>query len=37
LMGMRERVGMYGGSFEAGPRTGGGFRVAVRLPYGELT
>jgi signal transduction histidine kinase len=35
LMGMRERVGMYGGSFEAGPRTGGGFRVAVRLPYGE--
>jgi signal transduction histidine kinase len=37
LMGMRERAGMYGGSFEAGPRTGGGFRVAVRLPYGELT
>ena len=35
LMGMRERVGVYGGSFEAGPRTGGGFRVAVRIPYGE--
>jgi signal transduction histidine kinase len=35
LAGMRERVGVYGGSFEAGPRTGGGFRVAVRLPYGE--
>ncbi len=35
LMGMRERVGVYGGSFEAGPRTGGGFRVAVRLPYEE--
>ena len=35
LMGMRERVGVYGGSFEAGPRNGGGFRVAVRLPYGE--
>ena len=37
LLGMRERVGMFGGSFEAGPRTGGGFRVAVRLPYGEPT
>jgi signal transduction histidine kinase len=35
LAGMRERVGVYGGSFEAGPLTGGGFRVAVRLPYGE--
>jgi signal transduction histidine kinase len=35
LLGMRERVGVYGGSFEAGPRNGGGFRVAVRLPYGE--
>ncbi|MDQ1380034.1 MAG: hypothetical protein QOJ71_753 [Actinomycetota bacterium] len=34
LMGMRERVGVYGGSFEAGPRTGGGFRVAATLPYG---
>jgi signal transduction histidine kinase len=34
LMGMRERVGVYGGSFEAGPKVGGGFRVTVRLPYG---
>jgi signal transduction histidine kinase len=37
LIGMRERVGVYGGSFDAGPRAGGGFRVAVRLPYGEQT
>ena len=35
LLGMRERVGVYGGSFEAGPRTGGGFEVSVRLPYDE--
>ncbi len=34
LMGMRERVGVYGGSFEAGPAAGGGFRVAASLPYG---
>ena len=34
LMGMRERVGVYGGAFQAGPQAGGGFRVAVTLPYG---
>ncbi|MFJ5266305.1 sensor histidine kinase [Streptomyces sp. NPDC088387] len=32
LLGMRERVMMYGGSFEAGPRREGGFAVSVRLP-----
>jgi signal transduction histidine kinase len=31
LVGMRERVRMYGGELHAGPRAGGGFEVAVRL------
>ncbi|MBN6033814.1 ATP-binding protein [Amycolatopsis sp. 195334CR] len=32
LIGMRERVMMYGGAFEAGAAPGGGFRVSARLP-----
>lgn len=32
LIGMRERVGMVGGSLEAGPREGGGFRIDAVLP-----
>jgi signal transduction histidine kinase len=32
LIGMRERTALYGGVFEAGPRSGGGFDVKVTLP-----
>jgi signal transduction histidine kinase len=33
LIGMRERVAVFGGDFEAGPVPGGGFRVTALLPY----
>jgi signal transduction histidine kinase len=32
LLGMRERVRVFGGELHAGPRPGGGFLVAARLP-----
>ncbi|TDW14872.1 sensor histidine kinase [Kribbella kalugense] len=32
LIGIRERVSMYGGTYRAGPYDGGGFEVVVRLP-----
>lgn len=36
LRGMRERVQLYGGSFEAGPQPGGGFRVQAAFPLPEV-
>ncbi|MBE1535659.1 sensor histidine kinase [Actinomadura algeriensis] len=33
IIGMRERVMMYGGEFGAGPRPEGGFAVTARFPY----
>ncbi|MEU4806860.1 histidine kinase [Actinosynnema sp. NPDC023587] len=33
LIGMRERVAVYGGTFSAGPLGGGGFRVSAEVPF----
>jgi signal transduction histidine kinase len=37
LLGMRERVAVYGGTLDAGPLSGGGYRVTALLPYADET
>ena len=32
LLGLRERLSLYGGEFDAGPRAAGGWRVRATLP-----
>jgi signal transduction histidine kinase len=35
LLGMRERVELWGGELTVGPISGGGYRVKALLPYGD--
>jgi signal transduction histidine kinase len=36
LTGLRERIGLFGGSVTAAPRQGGGFSVHATVPYQEI-
>ena len=36
LLGLRERIALYGGELDAAPRLGGGWRVRARLPLDPL-
>ena len=35
LLGLRERLGLYGGEITAGPQPGGGWQVRAVLPLAE--
>ena len=37
LLGMRERIALFGGQLAAGPRRGGGYQVVARLPFERKT
>jgi signal transduction histidine kinase len=37
IIGMRERVAVFGGEFAAGPGPDGGFRVRACVPIAEVT